>query len=105
MTYPIAGVALVSLILSGMLLFVVPQFKSIYAQLCGSIPLPTTILLVCADVFKKYWYIVLIAIFGGRFFLRRWKATPKGREAVDAFKLRVPVFGSLFRKPALARFA
>src|SRR6476659_7875452 len=100
MTYPIAVVALVSLILSGM-----PQFKSIYAQLGGSLPLPTRLLLMVSDVFKKYWYIVLIAIFGGRFFLRRWKATPKGREAVDAFKLRVPVCGSLFHKTALARFA
>jgi len=105
MTYPIAVVALVSLILSGMLLFVVPQFKSIYTQLGGSLPLPTRVLLMISDVFKKYWYIVIIAFFGGRFFLRRWKATPAGREAVDAFKLRVPVFGSLFHKTALARFA
>jgi type IV pilus assembly protein PilC len=105
MTYPIAVVALVSLILSGMLLFVVPQFKSIYAQLGGSLPLPTQVLLMISNVFKKYWYIVIIAFFGGRFFLRRWKATPAGREAVDAFKLRVPVFGSLFHKTALARFA
>ena len=78
MTYPIAVVALVSLILSGMLLFVVPQFKSIYAQLGGSLPLPTRILLDDLDVFKKYWYIVLIAIFAGRFFLRRWKADAGG---------------------------
>jgi hypothetical protein len=46
MTYPIAVVALVSLILSGMLLFVVPQFKSIYSQLGGSLPLPTRLLLM-----------------------------------------------------------
>jgi len=105
MTYPIAVVALVSLILSGMLLFVVPQFKSIYAQLGGSLPLPTRVLLMISNVFKSYWYIVIIGVFGGRFFLRRWKATPKGRESIDAFKLRVPVFGSLFHKTALARFA
>jgi type IV pilus assembly protein PilC len=48
---------------------------------------------------------VLIGIFVARFFFRRWKATPVGRESVDAFKLRVPVFGSLFHKTALARFA
>jgi type IV pilus assembly protein PilC len=105
MTYPIAVVALVSLILSAMLLFVVPQFKSIYGQLGGSLPLPTRVLLAISDVFKKFWYIVLIGVFAGRFFFRRWKATPAGREAVDAFKLRVPVFGSLFHKTALARFA
>ena len=105
MTYPIAVVALVSLIMSGMLLFVVPQFKSIYSQLGGSLPLPTLMLLAASNIFKKYWYIVLIGVFVGRFFFRRWKATPAGRESVDAFKLRVPVFGSLFQKTALARFA
>jgi type IV pilus assembly protein PilC len=105
MTYPIAVVALVSLILTAMLLFVVPQFKSIYGQLGGSLPLPTRVLLTISDVFKKFWYIVLIGSFVGRFAFRRWKATPAGRESVDAFKLRVPVFGSLFHKTALARFA
>jgi type IV pilus assembly protein PilC len=105
MTYPIAVVALVSLILSGMLLFVVPQFKSIYAQLGGSLPLPTQVLLTMSEIFKKFWYIVIAGFFVGRFFFRRWKATPKGRESVDAFKLRVPVFGTLFHKTALARFA
>jgi type IV pilus assembly protein PilC len=105
MTYPIAVVALVSLILSGMLLFVVPQFKSIYAQLGGSLPLPTRVLLAMSEIFKKFWYIVIAGVFIGRFLFRRWKATPKGRESVDAFKLRVPVFGTLFHKTALARFA
>jgi type IV pilus assembly protein PilC len=105
MTYPIAVVALVSLILTAMLLFVVPQFKSIYGQLGGSLPLPTRVLLTISDLFKKFWYIVLVGLFVGRFVFRRWKATPAGRESVDAFKLRVPVFGSLFHKTALARFA
>jgi len=105
MTYPIAVVALVTLIMSAMLLFVVPQFKSIYSQLGGSLPLPTRVLLGVSDIFKKFWYIVIAAFFIGRFFFRRWKRTPAGRESVDAFKLRVPVFGALFHKTALARFA
>ena len=45
MTYPVAVVALVVLIMSAMLLFVVPQFESIYAQLGGTLPLPTQVLL------------------------------------------------------------
>jgi type IV pilus assembly protein PilC len=105
MTYPIAVVALVSLIMAAMLLFVVPQFKSIYGQLGGTLPMPTRVLLMVSDVFKKFWFIVLIGLFVGRFFLRRWKATPAGRQSIDAFKLRVPIFGSLFQKTALARFA
>src|SRR5436190_2576065 len=105
MTYPIAVVALVSLIMAAMLLFVVPQFKSIYAQLGGSLPMPTRVLLTVSEIFKKLWFIVIAGIFIGRFVFRRWKATPAGRLSVDALKLRVPIFGSLFQKTALARFA
>jgi type IV pilus assembly protein PilC len=105
MTYPIAVVALVVLIMSAMLLFVVPQFKSIYDSLGGSLPLPTRVLLAMSEAFKGYWYIVLGGSFAFRFFFKRWKKTPKGREAVDAAKLRVPIFGTLFHKTALARFS
>src|SRR5436309_4820769 len=87
MTYPIAVVALVSLIMSGMLLFVVPQFKNIFTELGGTLPLPTRVLLMMSDVFKKYWFIVLAAVFAFRLFLRRWKRTPAVRMTVDGITL------------------
>jgi type IV pilus assembly protein PilC len=105
MTYPIAVVALVVLIMSAMLLFVVPQFKNIFAELGGSLPLPTRLLLTMSDAFKTFWYVVLGSVFAFRFFFRRWKKTPAGRLAVDSAKLRVPIFGALFHKTALARFS
>jgi type IV pilus assembly protein PilC len=105
MTYPVAVVGLVSLIMAAMLLFVVPQFKTIYTQLGGTLPLPTRTLLFVSDAFKKYWWMVLGGIFLARFLLKRWKRTDHGREVLDAFKLRVPVFGSLFHKTALSRFS
>ena len=105
MTYPIAVVALVVLIMSAMLLFVVPQFQTIYGSLGGSLPLPTRILLTMSNIFKKYWYIVLIGTLVFRFFFKRWKKTDNGRAWVDKMKLRVPVFGILFQKTALSRFA
>jgi type IV pilus assembly protein PilC len=105
MTYPVAVVALVVLIMSAMLLFVVPQFQTIYASLGGSLPLPTRILLTASNIFKQFWYIVLVGVFVFRFFFKRWKKTPKGREAVDRMKLKVPVFGVIFQKVALSRFA
>jgi type IV pilus assembly protein PilC len=105
MTYPIAVVALVILIMSAMLLFVVPQFKNIYSQLGGTLPLPTRVLLGMSDAMKKYWYIVILAAILGRFLFRRYKKTPQGREMVDTLKLKVPVFGSLFHKTALSRFS
>jgi len=63
MTYPVAVVALVVLIMSAMLLFVVPQFKSIYTQLGGTLPLPTRVLLMASDAVKKYWYVFIFLTF------------------------------------------
>ena len=93
MTYPIAVVVLVLLIMSAMLLFVVPQFEGIYSQLGGTLPLPTRALLFMSQMFKKYWWMIVIGAFAFRFFFRRWKKTDKGRDAMDRLKLRVPVFG------------
>ncbi len=59
MTYPIVVVGLVLLILSAMLLFVVPQFESIYGDLGGTLPLPTRMLLGMSKIFQTYWWIVL----------------------------------------------
>ena len=105
MTYPVAVVGLVSLIMAAMLLFVVPQFQTIYGQLGGTLPLPTRMLLMVSNVFKNWWYIVVLLLIAARFALKRYKKTEHGREVVDAIKLRIPVFGNLFLKTALSRFA
>jgi type IV pilus assembly protein PilC len=105
MTYPAVVVLLVSLILSAMLLFVVPQFKSIYSQLGGELPLPTRILLAVSNAVRSYWYVFLIGVIGMAFAFRRYKRTEAGRTRVDAIKIKVPIFGPLFHKTALARFS
>ena len=105
MTYPVVVVALVMLIMTAMLLFVVPQFKTIYSNLGGELPLPTKLLLMASEAFKKYWYMAILGVVGFRFFIKRYKKTDRGRLRIDGFKLRVPVFGPLFHKVALARFS
>ncbi|MBI3648779.1 MAG: type II secretion system F family protein [Actinobacteria bacterium] len=105
MTYPVAVVCLVALIMSAMLFFVVPQFKSIYAQLGGTLPLPTRVLLMMSDGMKKYWYIVIVVSVSLTIAFKRYKKTDQGRFQVDAVKLKVPVFGPLFHKTALSRFS
>ncbi len=105
MTYPVAVVALVVLIMSAMLLFVVPQFKNIYTQLGGTLPLPTRVLLMASDGVKKYWYLVIIFTFLFVFFFKRYKKTESGRANLDAIKLKIPIFGTLFHKTALSRFS
>jgi type IV pilus assembly protein PilC len=105
MTYPVVVLAMVTLILTAMLLFVVPQFKDIYAQLGGTLPLPTRILMGVSDAVRHYWYLFILASVGLVFALRQYKKTPGGRTTIDSFKLRVPIFGPLFHKTALSRFA
>ena len=105
MTYPIVVVALVTLILAAMLLFVVPQFETIYSSLGGTLPLPTRMLLRVSKAVRTYWYIVLLGTVVASFLFRRYKKTEAGRARVDAVKIRIPIFGPLFHKVALARFA
>jgi type IV pilus assembly protein PilC len=105
MTYPIVVLGFVTLILAAMLIFIVPQFKSIYAQLGGSLPLPTKLLLTVSDAVKHFWYIVIAATVALVFVIRRVKRTPQGQATWDRLKLRIPIFGSLFQKSALARFS
>ena len=105
MTYPVVVVILVVLIMAAMLLFIVPQFETIYASLNSSLPLPTRLLLGASKLVRTYWWMVILGAIGGRYAFRRYKATPQGRAQIDQVKIRVPVFGPLFHKVALARFA
>ena len=104
MTYPIVVLGFVTMIMVAMLIFVVPQFKSIYASLHGQLPMLTRVMLVVSDVFKHDFLIVIAVVAGLVWVLRRWKKTEKGRLQWDRLKLRVPVFGPLFLKTALSRF-
>src|SRR4029077_14555578 len=104
MTYPIVVLGFVSLILMAMLVFIVPQFKSIYAQLHGQLPFLTRMLLAVSDVSRHDFLFVLIGLGIVIYALRRWKKTDSGRATWDRLKLKVPIFGPLSLKTSLSRF-
>jgi type IV pilus assembly protein PilC len=105
MTYPIVVSGLVVVILTAMLVFVVPTFKDLYTDLGGTLPLPTRILVALSDMVRQYFLIVVGAFIAMIWLVRRWAKTDKGRMAFDRFKLKLPIFGGLFHKSALSRFA
>jgi type IV pilus assembly protein PilC len=105
MTYPIVVTGLVVVILTAMLLFVVPTFKDLYQDLGGTLPLPTRILVSVSDIVRQYFLFVFAAMFVVAWLIRRWSKTTKGRMTLDRFKLKIPIFGSLFHKSALSRFS
>jgi type IV pilus assembly protein PilC len=85
--------------------FVVPVFQSMFEQMGGQLPAPTQFLVnISALIRSPMGIVVALAIFGVVMAFRWWKKTPAGRLTWDAFKLKLPVFGPLVRKLALARF-
>jgi type IV pilus assembly protein PilC len=105
MTYPIVVGVIVVLILIAMLIFVVPMFKGMYADLDAKLPMPTMVLLAVSNGLKKFFPLVIVGAGAGAWSLTRYVKTPVGRRRWDAFKLRAPVFGQLAHKTALARFS
>lgn len=105
MTYPVAVLCLVVLIVAAMLIFIVPMFKTLYADLGGTLPLPTRLLLFISGVMVKAVVPFVLLLIAAAYGFRRWLATEKGRGIWDTFKLRVPVFGKLVQLTALTRFA
>lgn len=104
MTYPIAMGAMVVLIVIAMLTFVVPTFVQMFASMGGDLPLPTKILVWTSQVVTGFWWIILAVVFGIYWAFRTYKATASGRYNIDRIKLRLPVFGGLIQKMALAKF-
>ena len=105
MAYPVVVLALIILIVSGMLLFVVPIFKKMYDDLGGSLPLPTQALINISGTITRFWWLALGLLVGGVVAFRRWKKTEAGHVTWDRMKLKAPVFGSLVQKVAISRFA
>ncbi len=105
MTYPVAVLGLVLLILTAMLLFVVPMFETLYDDLDGTLPVPTQILLTVSRGFSSFFPFFIIGTIAFTWGIRRWGKTERGRWVLDSLKLKVPVFGVLAHKTAMARFS
>jgi type IV pilus assembly protein PilC len=106
LTYPVAVAVIAVLITVGMLIFIVPVFESLFSEFGGSLPLPTQILVNASELIKNplFFVPVLAILIGGFLWYRKNKNKPGVRRVVDPLKFRIPVFGKLFQKVALARF-
>lgn len=105
MIYPVIVLVLITLVMVLMITQVVPQVASLYADLKKDLPLATKILVGISDLFKNYWYIIVIALGAFIFGSRRVLATERAKLELDKLKLKLPVFGILLKKMYMARFA
>lgn len=105
MTYPAVVAVLVLVIVTAMLLFIIPMFQDLYTELGGKLPLPTQILINVSNFVRQFWWLIFGVEIAAVVLFRRWINNENGRKQWDALKLKMPVFGQLVRKTALARFS
>jgi len=104
MTYPLATLAIAIIVLAVILVFVIPVFEEMFADFGSELPAPTQFVVYLSDMVKsKILYIIAAAILFGIAF-KKYYATEKGRDTTDALVLKLPVFGMLLRKVAVAKF-
>ena len=105
MTYPIIVLVIAIVGVIAMIAFVVPVFESMFASMGGELPIPTQILVVLSRNMAWIAPVLIVGGIAGALWYQRVKNTDRFRGVVDPFLLRMPVFGSLVTKIAVARFA
>ncbi len=104
LTYPVIVLGFSALMITAVLLFIVPVFEKMFKQLGGKLPAPTQMLVTASHSMVWAGPLLLAIIVGGSMgFKRALRASPSLRLRFDRFKLRLPVFGALFKKIAISR--
>lgn len=105
MMYPSIVLAVIILVIGFMLFTVVPQVEGLYRDLNKGLPFVTLMMIKTANFFSSLWWLVILAMIIGGYFLAQYLKTEQGIRTKDTFKLNVPMFKGMFRKMYMARFA
>lgn len=103
--YPIAVLIVAFVVLSIIMIFVIPSFKEVFTSFGADLPAPTLLVISMSEVFVQWWWAIFGVVFGGAyFFFQSWKRSEKMQKFMDRLLLKVPVFGDLVNKSAVARW-
>ena len=105
MYYPafiLAGIVVVAII---MVTYVIPQLESVLIGMQANLPWSTKALLSASNFFRDYWWILLIVVVLLFWWLRSWSRTEDGKRKIDQLKLKLPIFGKLFRWVYITRMS
>ncbi len=105
MVYPGIVLFVIMGVIGFMLFTVMPQIQRLYHDLKKTLPWTTQILVDLANFATQFWWLLLLMLVAAIYFLRRYIKTDNGREVIDTLKIRMPLFGAMFRKLYMARFA
>jgi len=103
--YPIAIIAVAFIITAVIMIFVIPAFKEVFTNFGADLPAPTLVVMAISDWFVANWYIIFPVIGGAIYgFLEAWKRSLAVQVFMDKLTLKLPLFGELVRKSAIARW-
>jgi type IV pilus assembly protein PilC len=104
MVYPAVIVGVALLVIMFMLTFVIPTFAAMFKDMGADLPLPTRIVIWLSDFVRTFILLIIAGLVGCVFAIRSYYRTEGGKSTIDALLLRIPIFGPLIRKVAVARF-
>ena len=106
MFYPATIIIVAALITAIIMIFVIPSFKSVFASFGAQLPLATEMVIAMSDFIVDWWWIILLGVGGGLYFLiQAWKRSPKVQLVLDRTLLKMPVLGDLVVKASVARWS
>lgn len=104
-TYPIVVLSLALIMAFGLITFVVPVFEEMFEGFGSELPAMTRALVTASEFIRNRWYILIVAVFAFSTAFHYWKSSKEGRYQFDSIMLKLPVFGELTLKVAIARFS
>ena len=104
MVYPASIIGVAFMVIVFMLTFVIPTFAAMFKDMGAELPLPTRVVIWLSDFVRSYILLIIAGLVGCVFALRSYYRTENGKSTIDALLLKVPIFGMLIRKVAVARF-
>jgi type IV pilus assembly protein PilC len=105
MTYPAVVVAIAILVISVILIFVIPVFEEMFASFGTALPGPTQMVVNMSRFMKSNFLWVILAVVALIFVFKKYRNSKGGRKTTDSLLLKLPVFGDLLKKTAIARFS
>ncbi|MBV8379976.1 MAG: type II secretion system F family protein [Paucibacter sp.] len=105
LTYPIAVMVVAFAVVAVIMIFVVPAFKDVFTSFGAALPAPTLFVIALSEFFVSYWWLIFGGLGGGIYmFLQTWRRSEKMQKTMDRLLLKIPVFGDLMYKSAIARW-
>ncbi len=105
MVYPIIVICVAVVVVAILMIFVIPTFSEMFLSFGGVLPAPTQIVISMSNFFRGYWWVMLIIIIAATAGFRYALKVPKIRYQIDKIFLKLPLFGPLLRKVAVAKFS